>query len=49
MAGGEDKVVLDKLFSKGIIKNLGSNKTPDFYATVMENLRIKNGGITARK
>ena len=49
MAKGDTLATLDKLFSVGVIKNYGENKTPDFYAIVMENLRIKNGGIMARK
>jgi hypothetical protein len=42
-------VVLDKLFSHGIVNNLGTNKTPDFFAETMVNLRLRNGGITARQ
>ena len=49
MAKGDHIVTLDKLFSKGIVKNLWQNKTADHYADNMVNLRIKNGGITPRK
>lgn len=42
-------IALDKMFWVGLLKNLGENKTPDFYAEKMINLRIRNGGITARK
>lgn len=41
--------VLDKLFTQGLVKNLWENKTPDHYADIMTNLRIKNWWITARK
>lgn len=49
MARGNQVVSLDKLFTKWIVRNLWENKTADFYASKMINLRIKNGGITARK
>lgn len=49
MATGETTVALDKIFSKWIIRNLGENKTADFYAHTMINMRIKNGWITPRK
>lgn len=41
-------IELGKLFSVWLLRNLGENKTPDFYAERMVNLRIRNGGITAR-
>jgi hypothetical protein len=46
--GRTEEVIIDKLFSKGFLQDKGKNKTPDFYADVFINLRIKNGGITPR-
>ena len=43
------EIALDKMFWVGIIKNLWENKTPDFYADEMINLRIKEGGVTPRQ
>lgn len=49
MAKTDDRVlVIDKMFSKGFLKDKGSNKVPNYFATDVWNLRIKNGGITQR-
>lgn len=37
------------MFGVWLLVNKWENKTPDYYATRFENLRIKNGGITPRK
>lgn len=45
----EDQVItLDKMFSKWFLKDKGKNKTADFFADDLWNLRIKNKGITPR-
>lgn len=49
MAQRDQVIPLDKLFTKWVIKNVWENKTADFYADEMWNLRIKNWGITVRK
>lgn len=43
------EIPLDKMFGVWLLVNKWENKTPDYYATKFENLRIQNGGITPRK
>lgn len=46
--GKNEEIVIDKMFSKGFLDDKGRNKTPDFFADALSNVRIKNGGITSR-
>lgn len=46
MAQGDQPIVIDKMFSKGIVQDLGKNKTPDYFADDLRNVRIENGWIT---
>lgn len=48
MSKRDTVIPLDKLFSKWIIRDKWENKTPDFFADTMINLRIRNGGVTPR-
>jgi len=48
MATGDQKAILAKMFSKGFLNDKGKNKTPDFFADELWNVRIKNEGITLR-
>ena len=48
MEKGDTQAVIRQMFSKGFISDLGKNKTPNFYADDVNNIRIKNGGITIR-
>lgn len=42
------EVSVDKLFSKGFVRDFGTNKVPEYFAHSIVNLRIKNGGVTIR-
>lgn len=48
MAKTEEEIVIDKMFSVGFLQDKGKNKTPDYYADALYNIRILNGGITSR-
>lgn len=42
------EIVIDRMFSKWFLDDLGKNKTPDYFLDSCSNVRIKNWWITVR-
>lgn len=41
-------ISVDQLFSKGFVRDDGTNKIPEYFADEAINVRIVNGGIKIR-
>lgn len=49
MAGvGDTRTIIKKVFEKGFLQDISRNKTADYFADYVRNVRSKNGGILVR-